>query len=170
MLVSGAVGDSSHALVDYLAIIVPVLWVPIGLGVLDSVAKETTEIIWQALAAALAAAALAKITFQVDSRAADHARLLDKNSQVAHDARGMADSPPASADELARLGRQARELNDEDAMVLQEPSLRLRQYAYRRAVKDMADDAANARCGQCGTSVYDYRRGDCSMCGNKTRS
>lgn len=156
-------------LVDYLALAVPILWVPIQLGLFNQYATGAAELVWAVLAAALAGTALAKIAFQVDNRVADHARLLDENSTIAHEARSLAGSFSAAGDKVADLERRARELNNEDILALQEPSLRLRQYAYRRAVMEIVEDAVDAVCAACGESVYDYRRGDCSMCGTKTR-
>jgi mobilome CxxCx(11)CxxC protein len=151
--------------VDLLGLVVPGLYFVPRYLTKGTTAHEVIEIVWEILAAVLLAAALLRLILKWDTKAEQHFHLLSENIDLVHEADQLIEKQKTVAayrgeafiDQAARIEKADRQLisgpRDED-----------RQWAYREALKE-----CNAQCPRCTGDPWNYKKGDCQLCGNTVR-
>lgn len=151
--------------VDYLAVAVPLLYFPIRMFGRTSPYHGAIEVAWEVLAVVLIAATLLKVFRKWQEKAQEHSLALGENISLVTQADQLLAQPrKTSLDKAQYFLEMAARSERDDRQLLGEPTLAMKQFAYREALKEY--DGALAKCSHCQASPYDFAKGSCQMCGN----
>lgn len=151
--------------VDYLAIAVPILYfVPRFIAKGTSYAGRV-EILWEFVAATLAAVVFLKINYHWEERAQTHSKLLGENISLVRQADELLLMTTGGIPETAQLFlRLAEKSESADREAIGELSQKDKQFAYRESLKEIGD--TSIRCPICHASPWKFLSGSCQLCGN----
>lgn len=153
-------------IVDFLAIGVPLMYIPIRYLAKDTSNSSWIEMGWEMLAATLLVSALAKVIWKWQDRAVQHSKLLGDNITLASQAEHLlhnSQTTPADSANWFLLVADRLELADREA--LGKMHKKDKQPAYREALKEFSPGSITV-CPVCGASPWRYQPGSCEACGN----
>jgi mobilome CxxCx(11)CxxC protein len=160
-----------NSLVDYLAIAVPVLYLPARYLAKGTAESAFVEHMWEVLAAILLASVIFKMAYRWQERAEKHSRLLAENialiGQVDYLLSNSQNPTPESIRWFTLI---AEKLENDDRESFGIVKDREKKKAYREALKEVDPSSTETVCPRCHASPWDYKRGSCQLCGNTPRT
>jgi mobilome CxxCx(11)CxxC protein len=142
-----------NRLVDFFAIGVPLLYLPVRFLAKDTVVGFGVERTWEVLAGALLVLTFLKINQRWQERAEEHSRLLGENIAIAGQADNLLrDIEHVSGEAASLFFLLAQRSEAADRNALGEPSTAERQRAYREGLKEAQWD-----CPKCTASPTQQR-------------
>jgi len=152
-----------NRLVDFFAIGVPLLYLPVRFLAKDTAVGLASEVVWEILAAMLLVLTFLKINQRWQERAEEHSSLLGENIAIAGQADNLLrDIKHVSPEAASLFFLLAQRSEAADRKALGEPTTAERQRAYREGLKE-----AQYNCPHCSASPWKYVPGPCQACGNK---
>jgi mobilome CxxCx(11)CxxC protein len=159
--------NKRQRLVDFLAIAVPLIYVPVRYLAKNTEYALAVETAWELLAALLVVLVVLKIVYRWQDRSQICKQLLGENISLI----GQADQLLRDVDHISPEGSRlfftlAEKSETEDRDLLGESSDKDRQFAYREALKEAVPGSSTTVCPGCGSSPWNFRPGSCQLCGN----
>jgi mobilome CxxCx(11)CxxC protein len=150
--------------VDYLAIAVPILYIPVRITANSPTLRMVTQTLWEFIAAALLVVAFTKISFRWEARIRDHGRLRDENLRLANEAAQLLDGSRVTV--LSHILSIEPMLEAADTEALGDITKQEKQEAYRAALLEYDREGAEITCPICNSSPRRFTPGSCPECGN----
>jgi mobilome CxxCx(11)CxxC protein len=152
--------------IDYLAIAVPIAFYVVRYFFKGTPLEGVAEFLWEILALILLLSVLSKMAFKWQEKAGLHSRLLGENIQLAAQADMLfkQERPPQEA--MALFRSIAGRLEQDDREALRDETNEAKQFAFREGLKEFTPGDSTTTCPKCNTSPWDYKPGNCQMCGN----
>ena len=158
-------------LVDFLAIAVPVIYVPVRYLAKSTDYAFFVETAWEILAALLVVCTVLKIVYGWQDRSQICKQLLGENISLVGQADQLLNAGTSPSPEGSRLFLVLTEKSEKaDRELLGEPSAKDKRFAYREALKEAQPGNSATVCPHCGSSPWSYKRGSCQLCGNTPAS
>jgi len=96
-----------------------------------------------------------------------HRGLISKNIRISNQALELLTDEKTNDEAVTWFLRLAKEPDTEEEALFEDVSKKLKQEAYREALKEYAPSSPEANCQVCGMSVWKYEPGNCIACGGK---
>lgn len=159
--------NKKQRLVDFLAIAVPLVYVPVRYLAKDTQYAAPVEIAWELLAAFLVVMVALKIVYKWQDHAQECKQLMGENIFLIREAEELLRDEIGISPEKSRLFFTLADRSEaEDRDLLGEPKLKHRQFAYREAMKEAYPSRIDTVCPNCGASPWKFMPGACQLCGN----
>jgi len=152
---------------DWLALAVPILYVPVRFLAKGTSVFQTVEAVWEVLAATLLVTAASRIVLQWDRQLEEHYKYRDDDLRLADQAAGILDG--VTQEGITRLNAldQISRRQDFDSI---HSTVAERQKAYRMALMEFYTSGEVAECPHCHSRPDEFMPGDCPACGNTRRT
>lgn len=146
-----------------LTVIVPILFIIAQYISKGTAYENVINIISLVLSIVLIAACVLSLILQVSDRIVTYKMGIKNNLYVANECDNVAN---ASADELKWFFRYLSEIDNQDHTTFAKLDEKQRQAAYRQALKEFEPGNYTITCPICHASPWEYKEGDCQLCGN----
>lgn len=104
--------------------------------------------------------------FRWDDNLVGHRTYMAKNHRSASRALEILNNPNATEEEAQEYLRGQADLSIEEMSLFEDMPDRIRQFAYRSALKEfLPAQISHAICSNCTKSVWNFKKGDCQLCG-----
>jgi mobilome CxxCx(11)CxxC protein len=157
--------NTLQRLVDFFAIGVPILYIPVRYLAKGTASSDRVEMAWELLAALLVLLVVLKIVFRWQDSAELHTKLMGENISLARQADELLRAGDVVTDQSISFFLHLAEKSDkEDLELVGVLPPKDKQFAYREALKEF--NPHDPRCPQCNASAWKFKNGDCQLCGN----
>jgi mobilome CxxCx(11)CxxC protein len=153
-----------NVLVEFLTIVVPVLYVAPRFLFKGTFVEQWVEIIWEILGVLLLGLAIAKVVFRWQDREMKHTVMARRNEDITNDADQLLGQQRIGNHIFEQFISRVTDIDAEDRDLFLDASQKEDQAAYRYALKHLSP-GSTMLCEVCGANPWNYKPGDCAICG-----
>lgn len=157
--------NGPNIFVDWFVMAVTVFYFPIRYLAKGTEYSHCAEIGWEFSAAILFIVVLCKTYFKWQERINKHNKLILANMNLITQANEILNSSNINEELCRYFMNSANQLESEDIEALGKISKEDKKWSYREAIKAFSTNG-NTICPICESSPWQYKKGNCQLCGN----
>ncbi|HNY45110.1 MAG TPA: hypothetical protein PLG11_07550 [Bacteroidales bacterium] len=147
----------------FLTIIVPLLFIIAQFVTKGTNAESTINIVSFILSIVLISISIFSMILKVGDKITNHKMGIKNNLYIANECDNLSN---LSDEELKWFYRYVTEIDNQDNDTFSNVSDKERKKTYRDALKEFSPGDYSIKCPICNSSPWNYKKGDCQLCGN----